>query len=110
MAQRWQVSAETLGPEHPAWTLEADYLALGILAIVCVASPQMVVCGGGVMEHEGMVEMVRTRLRGLVGGYLRTPRLGEEIDEYLVAPALGDDAGVLGAMALAADLVAAADD
>ena len=105
IAQRWQVSAETLGADHPAWTLEADYLALGILAIVCVASPQMVVCGGGVMEHAGMVEMVRTRLRDLVGGYLRTPRLGDEIDRYLVTPALGDDAGVLGAMALAHDKV-----
>jgi fructokinase len=107
MGRRWEVSAETLADDHPAWVLEADYLALGILAIVCVASPEMVICGGGVMEHEGMVEMVRTRLRDLVGGYLRTPLLGPEIDHYLVTPALGDDAGVLGAMALARDIVAA---
>jgi fructokinase len=105
MGRRWQTPAEALADDHPAWGLEADYLALGILAIVCVASPQMVVAGGGVMEHEGMIAMVRTRLRDLLGGYLRTPLLGEEIDRYLVAPELGDDAGVLGAMALAHDLV-----
>ena len=39
----------------------------------------------------------------LLGGYLDTPLLrAEEIDAFLVPPALGDDAGVLGAIALAA--------
>jgi fructokinase len=45
--------------------------------------------------------MVRLRLLELMAGYLDTPMLGEEIDRYVVAPALGDDAGVLGAIALA---------
>jgi fructokinase len=40
-------------------------------------------------------------LRQLVGGYLDTPLLADELDSYLVAPELGDDAGVLGAIALA---------
>ncbi|MBV9050548.1 MAG: hypothetical protein JOY58_19945, partial [Solirubrobacterales bacterium] len=43
----------------------------------------------------------RTRLRELVGGYLDSPLLAGDIDGYLVAPALGDRAGVLGAIALA---------
>ncbi len=41
------------------------------------------------------------RLRDLVAGYLQTPLLEDEIDRYLVAPELGDRAGVLGAMAMA---------
>ena len=34
-------------------------------------------------------------------GYLDTPMLGADIDSYVVAPGLGDEAGVLGAIALA---------
>jgi fructokinase len=36
-----------------------------------------------------------------MAGYLPTPLLGEEINSYLLAPGLGDRAGVLGAIALA---------
>ena len=61
----------------------------------------MIVVGGGVMEHPGLLEAIRTRLRALIGGYLETSALGEQIDSYLVPPDLGDDAGVLGALALA---------
>jgi fructokinase len=105
MAGRWGADPRDLPADHPAWELEAEYLALGILAIVCVASPHRIVLGGGVFEHPGMLEAVRARLPGLLAGYLDSPLLGTGIDEYLVAPGLGDDAGVLGAIALAQDLV-----
>jgi fructokinase len=101
MAARWQADPKELPDEHPAWAIEADYVALGILGIVMVASPQRVIVGGGVMERPRLLGMVRGRLRELVAGYLQTPLLGEEIDSYLVKPALGDRAGVLGAIALA---------
>jgi fructokinase len=102
LAARWGSPAEDLPDDHPAWRLEAEYLALGILSIVLVASPQRVIAGGGVMEHPALMGMVRERLRALVAGYLETPLLGEQIDAFLVPPALGDRAGVLGAIALAA--------
>ena len=53
LAARWNASPADLPDEHPAWALEADYLALGILSIVMVASPHVVVAGGGVMERHG---------------------------------------------------------
>jgi fructokinase len=101
IAARWNMPAKDLGDDHPAWALEADYVALGILSIVTVASPHVVIVGGGVMERSGLLESVRARLRDLVAGYLETPLLAEQIDNYLVPPALGDRAGVLGAIALA---------
>ncbi|HZU59526.1 MAG TPA: ROK family protein [Solirubrobacteraceae bacterium] len=101
MAARWQMPAQDLPEDHPAWLLEADYLAAGILNIVSVASPRRVIAGGGVMAHGGLLGLVSDRLRQLVGGYLRTPLLSERIEEYLVRPQLGDRAGVLGAIALA---------
>lgn len=101
LLQRWKVSPSELSDDHPAWPLEADYLALGFLNIVCVASPHRLIVGGGVMSRGGLLAMARRRLRELIAGYLDTPMLGAGIDSYLVAPALGERAGVLGGVALA---------
>lgn len=104
MARRWGAPASELTIHDAAWELEAEYLALGIIAIVYVASPHRMITGGGVMQQPGLMPRLRRRLRALNAGYLATPLLGPSIDEYLVAPALGDRAGVLGAIALAAQL------
>ena len=104
LAARWQAPPDELGPGHPAWELEADYLALGILNLTLVASPERIVIGGGVLEAPGLLEMIQARLPKLVAGYLEAPELGPSIDRYLVVPGLGDRAGVLGAIALALEL------
>jgi fructokinase len=102
IAERWSASPEDLPDDHPAWPLEADYLALGLLAVVCVASPHRLVAGGGVMRRAGLLDRVRRRLVELVAGYLPTPMLAERVDEYVIAPTLAPRSGVLGALALAA--------
>jgi fructokinase len=102
---RWGVAPDELPAEHEAWAIEAEYVALGILSIVLVFSPERVIVGGGVMEHPGLLDLVRRRVVALMAGYLPTPLVGDEVDSYLVAPALGDRAGVLGALALAERLV-----
>jgi fructokinase len=101
IAARWRLAPERLPNDHPAWRLEAEYLALGLLNIVLVASPQRVIVGGGVVESRPLLKLIRPRLGELVAGYLETPLLGERVDSYLVSPQLGDRAGVLGAIALA---------
>jgi fructokinase len=101
IAARWDADPAELADDHPAWALEAEYVALGIFAIVCVASPRRVIAGGGVLERAGLLPAVRDHLRRLNAGYLENPLLNERIDSYLVAPQLGDRAGVLGAVALA---------
>ena len=104
IAARWGTQPAELASDHEAWGLEAEYLALGILNLTLVVSPERVVVGGGVLEQPGLLAMVRHRLPGLIAGYLDAPELDAEIDRYLVAPSLGDRAGVLGAIALAKDL------
>jgi fructokinase len=106
IAARWGRDPRELPDEHPAWELEAEYLALGILAIVMTASPRRIIAGGGVFERPRLRERTAIRLAELNAGYLTTPLLGEDVADYLVAPGLGDRAGVLGALALAADLTA----
>jgi len=98
---RWGQRAERLPPDHPAWELEARYLALGLVNFICTLSPQRIILGGGVMEQEQLFPMVRARVQELLNGYVRSPQILERIDEYIVPPGLGSQAGVLGAIALA---------
>jgi fructokinase len=73
--------------------LEARYLALGLVNVIGVLSPQRIVLGGGVMKEPGLLEGVREQVRELAGGYFDPPEV--------VAPALGNRSGVLGALELA---------
>jgi fructokinase len=99
--QRWGSSAEELGGRDEVWELEAEYLALGVVNVICVVSPQRVILGGGVMKHPSLLPRIRARAGALLAGYVSAPELSEGLDSYIVAPALGDRAGVLGAIELA---------
>jgi fructokinase len=101
MAARWQQPAETLPPDHPAWQLEAHYLALAVVNFICTLSPQRIVLGGGVMDHPRLLAMVRDEVKQLLNGYVQSPAVLDEMDRYLVAPGLGNRSGVVGALALA---------
>lgn len=98
---RWGARAETLPPDHPAWPLEAHYLALAVANFVCTLSPQRVILGGGVMYQRQLFPMIRTKVRELLNGYIPTAPILDGIDEYIIPPALGERAGILGAIALA---------
>jgi fructokinase len=101
MEKRWGQRAETLPPDHPAWELEAHYLALGLVNFICTLSPQRIVLGGGVMGQPQLFPLIHREVVELLGGYVRSPQILEGIDEYIVPPGLGSRAGVLGAIALA---------
>ena len=101
IAARWGQPAETLPPEHPAWELEAGYLALAVANLVCTLSPQRIILGGGVMKQEFLFPLIRSKVQNLLNGYVFTHQILEKIDEYIVPPRLGSRAGVLGAIALA---------
>jgi len=101
LAARWGQRAETLPEDHPAWPLEADYLALGLVNIICVLAPQRIIMGGGVMEQSQLFPLLRQRVQELLNGYLQSPEILGRIDDYIVPPGLGKRAGVLGAIALA---------
>jgi fructokinase len=98
---RWGKPAEELPPDHPAWRMEAHYLALAIHNYICTLSPNRVILGGGVMHQRHLFPLIREEVRRLLNGYIQLPMVLEKIDEYIVPPALGDRAGVLGAIALA---------
>lgn len=101
MGQRWGQPAETLPPDHPAWDLEAHYVALALASMTCAISPQRIILGGGVMGQPGLISLVRRKTLALLNGYVRAEAILEHIDEYIVPPGLGGRSGMLGALALA---------
>lgn len=109
MRARWGRPAEELTADHPAWALEADYLAQAVVNIACTLSPRRVIMGGGVMSQPELLPRVRSRVRELLNGYLQAPVLLDDLSGFLVAPALGSRAGLLGALALALDRLGVTD-
>lgn len=101
LAERWGTPAETLPATHQGWALEAEYLALGLISIIAVLSPRRIVVGGGVLQHRPLLGRVRRRVVELLAGYVAAREVVADVDTYIVPPALGTDAGVLGAIALA---------
>jgi fructokinase len=101
LEKRWGQKAEALPPDHPAWPLEAHYIALALVNIICILSPQRIVLGGGVMAQAHLFPRVRAEVQRLLKGYVHAPPFLGQIDDYIVAPALGGRAGVLGALTLA---------
>ena len=93
--QRWGLPATELPPEHPAWLLEARYLALGVANWMFTLSPRRVILGGGVMQQSHLFPLIEKELHRILNGYLAVP------PAFLAPPVLGQRAGVLGAIVLA---------
>ena len=103
---RWGRPAEELAGRDDVWELEAYYVALGLVCVICVLSPQRIIVGGGVGTAPRLLDRVQSEVVTLLNGYLGADLLGEGIADYIVAPALGRRSGVLGAIALASTGVA----
>ncbi len=100
MQKRWGQAAETLPDAHPAWDLEAEYIAVALANLVYAYSPQRIILGGGVPQHPGFHRSVRSKILQKLNGYIHAPLILDKIDEYIVPPALGNRSGGLGAMAM----------
>ena len=92
MEKRWQIPAEC-NTNVDAWYMEAEYLAQGITNIAMFYNPEIIILGGGVMHHDGLLEMIQEKVHAKINGYILEP--------VLMKPQLGDDAGLYGAIALA---------
>jgi fructokinase len=98
---RWGKPAEELDDEPAVWELEAHYLALGLVSVMCVLSPERIVVGGGVARRDALLPLVQREVLSLMNGYLDSTVVRDRISDYITPPALGGRAGVLGAIALA---------
>ena len=93
--------AYELPPEHEAWDYEAFYLAMALTNYILTLSPEKIIMGGGVMDQDHLFPKIRQYVLASLNDYVQAPAILENIDSYIVPPALGNQAGVLGAIALA---------
>lgn len=101
ISKRWGQPAESLPDDHPAWDLEAGYIAAALANVICSLSPQRIVLGGGVMERRFLFSLIRNRVREILNGYIPSPVIAGTMELYIVPPGLGKRSGILGAMAMA---------
>ena len=102
LERRWGQPPSRIPPGHNAWPLEAEYLAYAVVNLTCLLSPQRIILGGGVMHQPELLPLIRRRVGTLLNGYFPHPVILEHVDSYIVAPLLGDNAGLIGALTLAA--------
>ena len=95
MAAREGRPGQEIPDDDPAWDLEATIVAAGLHTITCTLSPQCLIVGGGVGSRAALHSRLPRLLAESLAGYVPVPRI--------VAPALGADAGVIGAITLAQD-------
>ena len=98
---RLSYPAEQAPPDHPIWRLEAAYLAHALATYTLVLSPQRIVIGGGVLQQSHLLPLIRADLRRALNGYVARDELDTQLERYVVAPHFEQDAGLMGAFALA---------
>lgn len=101
MQARWKAPAATLPAHHPAWPLEARYLALALVNLTVTLSTRRIILGGGVMQQAHLFTLIREEFARLMNNYIRRREITEELGHYIRPPKLGGLAGVLGTLVLA---------
>lgn len=98
--KRWGTPAQDLPEDHPAWNLEAEYLAQMCVNAMMAFSPEKIILGGGVMHKDFLFPMIREKTLALLNGYISSPVVDAGLTDYIVSPGLGDNSGVMGAWLL----------
>ena len=84
----------------PAWDLKTYYLAFALVNLIYAYSPQWIILGGGVSQHVGLIDEVRSQVKQFINGYIQASVFVDQIDQYILPPALGNRSGGLGAIAM----------
>lgn len=99
-------NAHELPADHNGWEIVCEYTALALANIICILSPQRIIIGGGISKagplgRDKFFLEIRRKVRSNLNNYVESPLIqGSDIENYIIPPKLGDNAGVLGAMAL----------
>ena len=100
---RWGCQLNELPVEHSAWPMIGGYLGQLAAAICLLTSVERIIMGGGVMAGGALLPHIRAAAQDALGGYVTLLAEYRTLVEYIVAPALGNDAGIAGAFMLATE-------
>ena len=101
MFERWGENPQDLPTDHRGWDLETDYTASALVNLIYVYSPMRIILGGGVSQHPTFHTVVREKVLKINNRYLQSGAILEDIDNFILPPALGNRSGGLGAIAMA---------
>ena len=99
--KRWGKKPSELDSDHIGWDIEAHYLSVAIMDAILMISPEKIILGGGVMKQSHLFPLIRKKVQERLNGYIKVPEILENIENYIVYPELGDNAGICGGLALA---------
>lgn len=105
MKARWGVSPDELPDGHPAWDIEADYIAGLCTNLTYIVRPDRIILGGGIMLRPKIYDLVRSRLAHKLAAYDASIR-ELDLQTYIAPPTAGSSAGLVGSLAMAHRLVA----
>ena len=87
---RWGSAISELEPSDEARSIIGFYLGQLTANVALMLSCQRVIFGGGVMSDGSMLPWIRGHARAFLNGYLPSPRVRDRLDDYVVAPGLGE--------------------
>lgn len=99
--ERWGEKAFHLSDKEEVWEMEGYYIAQALMQYILILSPKKIILGGGVMNQEHVLTYVYRYLGELLNGYVSYPEVQDKMNEYIVRPGLGDNAGITGGLLLA---------
>lgn len=99
--KRTGIKGQYIDEDDSFWNIEAFYIAQCVYNTTLMLSPDIIIFGGGVMKQRHMLEKVQIAFSKLLKNYVKTPKL----TDYIVTPKLGDNAAIIGGLALAKNKV-----
>ena len=99
----WGASLDELPADHPAWSVEADYIGQLCAALVLTVAPDRIVLGGGVMAQQRLFPAIRERTGHWLGGYVAPLADPAARDALIVPPGCAEAPGLIGAYLIGAE-------
>ncbi len=100
---RWGKPGSELKNKSEVWEMEAYYIAQAVINYILILSPEKIILGGGVMQQNQLFDLIRKKVKGNLNGYIYKDEILKNIEDYIVYPKLGQDAGIIGAIAMVLD-------